>query len=232
MRAIGSMIPLMSNLAGLTYVGVPAPLQDGRTNRNVAMTDASFSRVEQNHWAITSACKDVELTVRYIDYFYTDEAFLPLNFGADDACYTMNEQGEPVFTDLMANNPDGIGYMTLIGYYGGFGSAVGRYSWTAQFNNMPPAAVECYEAWDRYWDRSSDLYTLPLLSLTQEESEKYSTTFSDIQTYVSEMTVKFIIGQEELSESSYAAYCDNIKRMGIDECTEILQAAYNRYLER
>ena len=75
-------------------------------------------------------------------------------------------------------------------------------------------------------------YTLPLLSLTQDESETYSSTFSDIETYVSEMTVKFIIGQEELSEESYAAYCRNIEAMRIDECTEILQAAYERYLAR
>ena len=46
------------------------------------------------------------------------------------------------------------------------------------------------------------------------------------------MTIKFIIGQEELSEASYAAYVDNIKSMRIDECTEILQAAYDRYLQR
>ncbi len=232
MRSIGSMVPMLNNLSGLTYTGVAAPLQDGRTSRNVAMTDASFSRVEQNHWAITTACEDVELAVRYADYFYSDEAFMPLNFGMEGECYTFNEEGEPVFTDMMANNPDGISYMKLIGYYGGFGSAVGRYTWTAQFNNMAAEAVDCYDAWDRYWDRSADLYTLPLLSLTQEESETYSSTYSDIQTYVAEMTIKFIIGQEELSEAGFAEYCANIEAMRIDECTEILQAAYDRYLQR
>ena len=232
MRSIGSMIPLMNTLSGLSYVGIPGPLQDGATKRNVAMTDASFSRVEQNHWAITPSCEDIELAVRFADYFYSDEAFMPLNYGMEGECYTINEEGEPVFTDMMAANPDNIGYMTLIAYYGGFGSAVGRYTWTAQFNNMDPIAVDCYAAWDRTWDRSTDLYTLPLLSLTQEESETYSNTFSDIQTYVNEMTIKFIIGQEELSEASYAAYVDNIKSMRIDECTEILQAAYDRYLQR
>ena len=232
MRSLGSMIPLMDTLSGLSYRGIAAPLQDGRTTRNVAMTDASFSRVEQNHWAITTACEDVELAVRFADYFYSEEAFMELNYGMEGECYTLNENGEPVFTDMMASNPDGINYMTLISYYGGFGSAVGRYDWQAQFNNMDPVAVECYDIWDATWNRESDQYTLPLLSLTQDESETYSSTFSDIETYVSEMTVKFIIGQEELSEESYAAYCQNIEAMRIDECTEILQAAYERYLAR
>jgi putative aldouronate transport system substrate-binding protein len=52
----------------------------------------------------------------------------------------------------------------------------------------------------------------------------------DIGTYVDEMTVKFIIGQEPLA--NYDAYVQQVKSMNVDRALELQQAAVERYLNR
>ena len=56
--------------------------------------------------------------------------------------------------------------------------------------------------------------------------------YSDISTYASEMVLKFIIGAEPLTEDSFADYVSHIEEMGIQNCIDIYQTAYERYLER
>ena len=66
-------------------------------------------------------------------------------------------------------------------------------------------------------------------SMTEEVSE-YNSIMTDIQTYVDEFKLKFILGTEPLE--NYPVFVENIKNMNIDRAIEIRQAEYNRYLER
>ena len=86
---------------------------------------------------------------------------------------------------------------------------------------------------DKFYSWDEDVYTLPLhMSLTQQENEKYTATFSDIQTYINEMAVKFLTGDVELNDASWADYKANIEQMRIADCESVLQAAYERYQQR
>ena len=82
------------------------------------------------------------------------------------------------------------------------------------------------------WDSVTDgAYDYPsFVTLTSSESESFSKTYSDINSYVQEMILKFIIGEESLD--NWDSYVDNVKAMGIDTCIEIKQDGYDRYLER
>ena len=53
---------------------------------------------------------------------------------------------------------------------------------------------------------------------------------SDINTYVDEMVVKFITGQEPLS--NFGAYQNRLQQMGIERAAEIKQAGLDRYNAR
>ena len=68
--------------------------------------------------------------------------------------------------------------------------------------------------------------------MTQDENEKYTSTFSDIETYINEMVVKFLTGDVELNDASWADYKANVEQMRIGDCESVLQAAYERYLQR
>ncbi len=75
-------------------------------------------------------------------------------------------------------------------------------------------------------------YALPIsrLTMTTEEGQTYASMYTDIETYVQECNVKFIMGQMSLDE--YDSYRDTLKSMGIEQCIEIQQTALDRYNAR
>ena len=66
--------------------------------------------------------------------------------------------------------------------------------------------------------------------LMGEEVAEYNSIMTDIQTYVDEYKLKFILGTESLD--NFPQFVENIKNMGIERAIEIRQAEYDRYLER
>ena len=54
------------------------------------------------------------------------------------------------------------------------------------------------------------------------------TTIND---YVSSMAVKFIVGNVDLNEDTWAEYKDQLKAYGVEDNIAIYQTAYDRYNE-
>ena len=65
-----------------------------------------------------------------------------------------------------------------------------------------------------------------------DQASTVSAAMSDINTYVSEMALKFVTGVEPLNEDSYAQYVANIEGMNLQSALDAQQAAYDRYLEQ
>ncbi len=236
-RGLGSQGQMLNQMSeGLRdYVAVPSPLPVGSSTRNVVQTSGCSSRAENAFHGISASCSNPELAVRWCDYFYSDEAFMLVNYGIEDITYTKDENGEPQFTDFMLNNPDHFSWENLIYHYGLKWSFPCLYKWDAQLQGQDENTLRAYgeKGFDRFYDPDKDLYTLPLhISMTQEESELYTSTFSDIQTYIDEMTLKFLTGAEELNETTWENYKQDIERMGIQDCVDVLENAYIRYLAR
>jgi len=53
---------------------------------------------------------------------------------------------------------------------------------------------------------------------------------SDVETYVSENIVQFIMGTRSLDQ--YDAFVQQLKDMGIEQALQIKQNAWNRYIAR
>ena len=64
------------------------------------------------------------------------------------------------------------------------------------------------------------------MSLENDEQEKYNTYAADLDTYAKGMILKFILGDEPMS--NYQAFLDICVDMGLDEMTAIYQGAYDR----
>ena len=73
-------------------------------------------------------------------------------------------------------------------------------------------------------------HMLPAVTATPDEAEELAEMMSDIETYVEEMFVKFITGQEPLD--NFGAFQDRLKQMGIERAIEIKQAGLARYNAR
>jgi len=70
------------------------------------------------------------------------------------------------------------------------------------------------------------------IMVTEAENARIAQLDTDIKAYKDQMTAKFIKGEEELTEASFAAYIDGLKARGLDELVQIKQQIYDRYLGR
>ena len=71
---------------------------------------------------------------------------------------------------------------------------------------------------------------MPPITMSVDESTRYSNIMSDINTYVNEMVLKFIMGEEPME--NWDAYVEKIKKMDIDKAIAIQEEALKRYNSR
>ena len=71
---------------------------------------------------------------------------------------------------------------------------------------------------------------LPAITATPDEAEELAEMMSDVTTYLEEMFVKFITGQEPLS--NFGAFQSRLQQMGIERAIAIKQAGLERYNSR
>lgn len=185
-----------------------------------------------NGFSIATSISDddpnFEILLKWLDYWYTQEGSDLANYGVEGVSYNRNEDGTVEFTELMTNNPDGLAFNLCMNRYVLFvGSFVNDNTRTAvNYNDKQAESVEI-------WTESAGdgAYVYPMaISMTAEESEEFSSAYSDIATYVESQTLGFITGSVPLSE--YDSFCDTIESMGIDDLTEIYQNCLDRYNAR
>lgn len=68
--------------------------------------------------------------------------------------------------------------------------------------------------------------------MTSEENVEYASMFTDIQTYYQEASCQFITGVLDIESADWDNYLQVMHDMGLARCTEIRQAALDRYLAR
>jgi putative aldouronate transport system substrate-binding protein len=69
-----------------------------------------------------------------------------------------------------------------------------------------------------------------LLSFTADEGNTNANILADINIYVNEMILRFIRGEEPLT--NWGTYTQTVRSMGIDTVITNYQAAYDRYMQR
>ena len=177
--------------------------------------------------AITTACKNVKEAVKLMDYNFSWDGLLLGNFGIEGVTYNL-VNGEPVYTDLILNNPDGLDISSAISkycYHSG-NSALPKPNWVTNQRDSLPEQLEGRKRW---MATVNDLLVPPLLP-TLDESTEYSQLMNTINSYVDEMLVNFIMGRTPLSD--YDSFVSTLKSMNIDRAVEIMQAQMDRYSNR
>lgn len=183
--------------------------------------------------AISKNCKNVELAARFLDYGFTEEGHNTYNFGIEGESYEWVEKDGkqfPQYTDVITNNPDGITIGNAISLYCRSGHVnvpmVQDVNYITQYYSLPQQQ-EAQKLWS---DTNMANHLLPTLYLQSDEMDKDSEIMSSIATYVEEMMIKFITGQEPLD--NFDAYIEQLKKFGIETSTSYRQSAYERALNR
>lgn len=209
------------------------------------IADASFISIREvpdenglvqttNRWpvfagdsAITKDCENPELAVKWLDFHLASPEGIKLQmFGVEGMSYEMVD-GEPVFNDFVLNNPQGLGMFEAVRSLGAWGQV--SYIQTADaYRALYANSPEIIELSSSY---TSEEVRLPFpdlsLIMTAQQSEDFSMYYTDANTYVSEMVIRFIEGKESLD--NFDSYISTARSMGMDQAIQIYQDAYDTY---
>jgi len=217
----GNMGTFLSNKKGTDFdlVGVPYPVLKKGQTPEFSQMDFLYKKYGT---AITTACKNIPLAMKILDWAYSKEGYMAYNFGILNKTYVIKD-GKPYYTDLILKDP--LGPVSAISKYTRSqvdGPFIGAKEFAEQ--TRLPQQVEAAE---NYAKSKNDKW-LPPVSLTKEEAQKLSNIMNTIDTYYDEAFSKLITGKSNNIEG----LVKTLKKMRIEEAIKIYQTAYNRYIKR
>lgn len=168
-------------------------------------------------FAITSVNKNPEATMRWVDYFYSDEGSTLLRFGREGEHYELKD-GMPYYKEDFLAVTGAQGKMTP---YAGGGAPHLISDKVASFIN-PPQVQEAYAKLEPYMPKIR--YAAPMFD--EETAQKVNILRNDIDKYIDEQSTKFIVGA--LSFDKWDTFQDTLKKMKLDELERIYQEAYDK----
>ena len=216
-------LPEQSNDEGFAICAMPDPTPDGAPN-HITAVDGGFGLKH----GISTACADPELACKYINFFYTDEGIRLCSYGVEGEAFELDADGEPQYTDLIRDNPDGLSSDNAFEIYclSDFSCMTDGMRKTKFYDENELAASDI-------WAASRDgAWTYPKgAALTAEESETFNGIFTDVNTYVAEMILGFITGGHDI-DSEWDTFQSTLTDMGVDEALQIKTDAYQRYMSK
>ncbi len=179
-------------------------------------------------WAMTSSCKNIELVARWCDYWYTEDASLLANYGIEGETFAFDDQGRPMWTDLIINNPD-ISFQPAVAtnlLYKGGGYV------SDAWKELQAYSDELIEADLAACANQVGGRNLPTgMEMTGQEESEAAMYNTDIETALEENTLRFITGELDISDDAqWNTYVETIEGLGLDKVHDIQVTVYERYL--
>ena len=165
----------------------------------------------------TGDAEGIANSAKFIDWLYTDEAMELVSWGKEGETYEVVDGKKKYITDDVGTSADIM--------YG--------FSMYGTFTRFAPDAASAFQS--ETTRESADIvaeYMLPYYPITlwldfnDEEQEVIDTYNTGLKTYTDEMMIKFILGQEPLS--NFDKFVETINSMGVSEVLAAYESAYNR----
>ena len=177
---------------------------------------------------VTSACKNPEIAVQYLNYCYTYEGSLIPNWAVEGEAWNWADNNFPMYTDLMFANPLGmthsnVSYAIKI-HFGAKYCYPDDITSVAMLND--PTALNIRTMWKGLGTEDNYLQMAPI-KLTSDEAAERADLMAQVDTYAKEMRIKFITGAESLD--NFDAYVKSVEEYGLLDAIEITQGAHNRF---
>lgn len=210
---------------GSKFVGMPA-LEGPHGDKEYTKVGSPLAHL--GGMVLTKENDHIPETLRWADYFYSEEGSEMFFMGIEDESYEVLEDGSLDYLDEIKNSPDGksleeelANYVTYLG--GGYPGRVMEE--TFQGAEALQSSIDAAEVIEPYIVEEA----WPLFPYTHEESKDLSVIASDLEKYVDEMQDKFIAGDKPFSE--WDDYVEEVENMRVDDYLDIQQSAVDRYYD-
>lgn len=177
--------------------------------------------------AITTACKHVPEAAKWCDYKYGQEGHILCNFGVEGVSFKW-EGDFPRYTDAVMNPPEGQTLAQSLAKYmlSNFGGPfVQDIRYLDQYVPMPQQ-----QAGLKIWTEPTNEKLMPPVTPTADESKKFASVMSNVNTRYEEAVIKIITGAD--SVDNWDTVLGEFKQMGIEDAVKIQQAALDRFNKR
>lgn len=177
---------------------------------------------------VSTQCKDVPLALKWLDFRFSEQGSLLCNYGIEGRGLELDAQGDPHYSELITNNPEGLSLTLSLVIY------------TLNTNVYVKDFQPVYDIYTPNQQASADIWASTRVpgkssymagyQFTTEESNEFSILYSDIKTYIDENVAKFIVGEKPMSE--FDEFTSQLETMNIERLGEIYKAAEERYYSK
>lgn len=171
-------------------------------------------------WGISKDNKKIETTIKYFDFWMSDQGRKLNAYGVEGVHHTVNN-GEIKFTDTVLNSTEGVpSYMRNQGQVeiGTVGSI------DAELMGMNEIARKGFIA---YKEGGFVKKQFPSMTWNDEEKKVIDAVSTNITTYVREQEQKWIFGTEDV-DATWNRYISDLEKMGLNELVDTYRKAHIR----
>jgi putative aldouronate transport system substrate-binding protein len=205
--------------------GVPFPVL---VKGNPAYNFQASPSFDGSGAALNPKSKNNETTARWMDYVYSEEGSNLMNFGIEGQTYNWID-GYPQLVDSIYKNPK----MTVSVALGRYAIGVSGFPFAndVRVRKQRMLSIKPQHEAIAYWNKSDISRILPVMTFTPEESQELANIMSEVNTFVKEYTLSFLLGKRDIGRE-FDSYMNTLKSMGIERAISINQAALERYNNR
>lgn len=176
---------------------------------------------------ITTNCTEEQLMVALaiLNYGYTEEGMIYWNYGEEGVSFEYDAQGNPQFTPLVTEHELGITEARKIYTGGATNTCASAQIWTKVGGEEVVNATMVFCS-----NNDAASYRVPSLNFPDEVKDIRNDLYNAIKSYVDEMALKFVTGEEPLE--NYAAYEQKLLDLGLEQFLQINTDAYREFAQR
>lgn len=204
-----------------------------------------YDGIAENKFVLTKDCKNPVAALRWLDYFYTLEGYLSMQFGSEkDKDWKLNPEGKQGLDGSKAlyeiisqyssdpQNHDwqdvGINFATEKTRFGQATDNDVDIKSAAGLEKL--LFIESKEKCEPFaQDPSKDYDVLPTLKFTSEETDQLNQVTVDVKKYLEENRAAFIRGvQDPNDDAAWDTYVKGFENVGLPTLIKLSQTAYDR----
>ncbi len=175
-------------------------------------------------WGVSANSENIEVAVRYLDFWYSEVGNRLMNFGVEGIHYDMVD-GKPQFKQELMDMDDfqvqliNFGVQMDVGFKQDFEY---EKQWV---NQIAIDGMEMYQNSDYIVEQVPPFEMM----ISDKDAQENSDISTQVETYADEMLQKWVLGAEEFTDAAWDKYIKQLDKFGIKRLLEIRQRAYEKY---
>jgi len=211
---------LSDKTTGCTWIGAPLPKLNQGDKSRISYVDPVTGT---GQYAISAKTQYPTEALRWLDFWFSDQGALLMNYGIEGESYYFDNDGNPQFTGMIMNPPVGQSRMNWLSEW-----AATVYAWPgitipdANFAFRTTAEMVALRLWNEVVNENIPIPP----AYGPIEPPSYNET--DLSTYFEEMLTAFFLGTKDI-DAEFDGFVANLRKLGAEELVARKQQALNEF---